>query len=154
MLDRVTRRFNASSGRSPWRHDSLLIAVALAALAPLQPARAVSPPPDGGYPGQNTAEGDFALNSLVGDQAIDNTAVGFQALKSLASGNLNTAVGFGALANDTANNNTAIGAQALQNKPLHKSNVKNLAQSNSLKDCRLHSLTSICINKIYENSLA
>ena len=35
------------------------------ALAPL--AQAVAPPPDGGYPGGNTAEGQSALSSLVRD---------------------------------------------------------------------------------------
>jgi hypothetical protein len=110
----TTLYLRKSIRRSPWRCGYLFIAVALAALAHLQTARAVSPPPDGGYPGQNTAEGDFALNSLVSDQAIDNTAVGYQTLQSLTSGNLNTAVGFDALANDTADNNTATGAQALE----------------------------------------
>ena len=37
-------------------------------------ARAVNPPPDGGYPGGNTAEGQNALLSLNND--IYNTATG------------------------------------------------------------------------------
>ena len=43
----------------------LLIALALtwAALSPT--TRAVMPPPDGGYPNRNTAEGDNALFSLT-----------------------------------------------------------------------------------------
>ena len=40
-----------------------LIALMLVALA--QNTQAVSPPPDGGYPGDNTAEGDNALFSLT-----------------------------------------------------------------------------------------
>ena len=40
--------------------------------------QAVSPPPDGGYPGQNTAEGDHALLRLTSGQ--NNTAIGFSAL--------------------------------------------------------------------------
>jgi hypothetical protein len=48
--------------RQPLRRDFLLIpiTIALAWLA-FSPARAVTPAPDGGYPGQNTAEGDDAL---------------------------------------------------------------------------------------------
>ncbi len=56
-----------SIGRSPLRLGFLLIGLALAlawfALSP--PAQAVTPPPDGGYFGFNTAEGAFALNSLT-----------------------------------------------------------------------------------------
>src|SRR5438477_9362268 len=49
----------------------------------------LSPPPDGGYPDQNTAEGDNALFSLtVGG---DNTAIGTNALYSNWGGNANTA---------------------------------------------------------------
>jgi hypothetical protein len=41
-------------------------------------AQAVSPPPDGGYPDDNTAEGTDALFKLT--SGIGNTAIGFQAL--------------------------------------------------------------------------
>ena len=47
---------------------SLYAAFALLAFACLRlspSAHAVSPPPDGGYPGGNTAEGDNALLSLT-----------------------------------------------------------------------------------------
>jgi hypothetical protein len=40
----------------------------------------VDPPPDGGYLGANTAEGEDALFNLNVDQGFDNTAVGSQAL--------------------------------------------------------------------------
>ena len=66
--------------RSPLRRGFLRIplAIALAWLAYLPTAQAVSPPPDGGYPGDNTAEGTNALFSLT--SGIYNTALGFDAL--------------------------------------------------------------------------
>ena len=60
---------------------------------------AVVPAPDGGYPGNNTAEGANALFSLT--SGIDNTALGFEALVSNTTGDFNTAEGFGALFNNT-----------------------------------------------------
>jgi hypothetical protein len=92
---------------------SLLIVFALACTA-LLPAKAfgVSPPPIGGYPGENTATGDFALLSLSSGR--DNTAIGFDALLSTTMGNFNTGIGAGALFNDTTGSfNTATGFQAL-----------------------------------------
>ena len=79
----------------------------------LQPiAQAVVPPPDGGYPGANTAEGQNALLSLT--TGTFNTAIGFFALKSNDLGNYNTAVGAGALvASSDSVMNTAVGAATL-----------------------------------------
>src|SRR5262249_17185232 len=74
-------------------------------------AQAVSPAPDGGYPGGNTAEGQNALLSLT--TGTYNTAVGLFSLESNASGNFNTAIGAGALFATTADENTATGAGAL-----------------------------------------
>ena len=71
------------------------ITFTLATFALLPIAQAVVPPPDGGYPGANTAEGQNALLSLT--TGTFNTAVGFFALKSNDLGNYNTAVGAGAL---------------------------------------------------------
>jgi len=71
----------------------------------------VSPPPDGGYPGGNTAEGQNALFSLT--TGGYNTAIGFLSLRSNQTNNLNTAVGAGTLLANTADANTAIGAGAL-----------------------------------------
>jgi len=73
--------------------------------------QAVSPPPDGGYPGGNTAEGDNALLSL--SSGLYNTGVGLDALLSITGGNFCTAVGAGTLLVNTADNNTATGAGAL-----------------------------------------
>ena len=79
--------------------------------------QAVVPPPDGGYPGGNTAEGASALFSLT--TGSYNTAVGFFSLRSNTIGSFNTATGAGALFLTSGNNpnsataNTATGAVAL-----------------------------------------
>jgi hypothetical protein len=85
----------------------------LACFAFLPQMQAVSPPPDGGYPGGNTAEGFNALFHLSTQDGAYNTAVGFYSLLSNTTGSLNTAVGAGALYLNTGHNNTASGAAAL-----------------------------------------
>ncbi|PYL22425.1 MAG: hypothetical protein DMF44_11080, partial [Verrucomicrobia bacterium] len=87
----TTLHLRKSIGRSPLGLGFLLIGLALAWFALSPPAQAVTPPPDGGYPGFNTAEGDFALNSLT--TGGGNTATGFSALFSLTTGTRNTATG-------------------------------------------------------------
>src|SRR5262245_24386490 len=90
----------------------LLIAGVLACIGLLPKAQAVVPPPDGGYPGNNTAEGQDALLSLT--SGVNNTAVGWFSLKSNRNGQLNTAVGAATLfSNVHASRNTAIGGAAL-----------------------------------------
>jgi len=75
-------------------------------------ALAVDPPPDGGYPNGNTAEGTDALFSVT--TGFDNTAVGFNALFSTTTGSANTATGWTALQNNTTGfNNTANGSNSL-----------------------------------------
>jgi hypothetical protein len=97
--------------RSPGRPGFLLISLLLVCFALPETAKAVSPAPDGGYAGGNTAEGQNALLSLT--TGIYNTAVGLFSLESNIAGNLNTAVGAGTLLTNTADNNTATGAGAL-----------------------------------------
>jgi hypothetical protein len=96
----------------------------LVCFALLPRAQAVSPTPDGDYPGANTAEGGpGALFSLT--TGTDNTAVGSQALFGLTTGVQNTAVGAQALFNNTANRNTAEGFRALINNTTGTSNTAN-----------------------------
>jgi len=90
---------------------SLILVSMLTGFAFLHTAHAVSPPPDGGYPGLNTAEGQNAFFSLT--SGIANTAVGWYSLKTNAIGNLNTGVGAGTLLLNTSHDNTAVGAAAL-----------------------------------------
>jgi trimeric autotransporter adhesin len=106
---------------------TFLIVTVCLALAPA--AFAVDPPPDGGYPNQNTAEGEDALfigghigaNTAIGYHALysddfgaSNTAVGSNALYSTSGAYFNTGVGADALSSDTgAGYNTAVGYSAL-----------------------------------------
>lgn len=92
-------------------HMSLIMTIGCLALLAVSEASAVSPPPDGGYPGGNTAEGTDALLSL--SSGTNNTAIGADALANNVSGNDNTAVGFQALLLATGNHNTALGSEAL-----------------------------------------
>src|SRR5438046_383085 len=104
---------NTSTARR-LRHGCLFLTLISALAAFLPTARAVDPPPDGGYPGANTAEGDFALSSLTTGE--DNTALGFKALAANTTGGQNTATGERALrSNTTGNSNTATGTETLTN---------------------------------------
>ena len=85
--------------------------------------QAVNPPPDGGYTGGNTAEGQNALFSLTNGGF--NTAVGFLSLRTNATGQLNTALGAGTLLANTADNNTAVGAGALLSNTTAGENTAN-----------------------------
>jgi hypothetical protein len=96
---------------------------ALACLAFIQHAQAVSPAPDGGYPGGNTAEGQNALFSL--SSGTYNTALGFSSLRSNTTGNLNTAIGAGTLLLNTGEDNTATGAAALLSNTTGAANTAN-----------------------------
>jgi hypothetical protein len=101
-----------SMNHPPLRRALLLVALASLALSPI--ARAVTPAPDGGYPNENTAEGDDALFSLT--TGVNNTAIGFNALYSNTTGIGNTAIGFDALySNTTGSANTAIGGGLFSN---------------------------------------
>jgi len=93
--------------------ESILLILSLVCIGLLPNVQAVSPPPDGGYLGGNTAEGQDALLSLT--SGLYNTAAGLYSLRALTGGSFNTAIGAGALLLNTANENTAIGAGALLN---------------------------------------
>ena len=103
-----------SIDRTLLRRAFLAGALGLAWMALACPAQALLPPPspDGGYPGNNTAEGDFALFSLT--SGVLNTAIGCLALNNNTSGGYNTANGSNALFQNTSgDNNTATGSAAL-----------------------------------------
>src|SRR5712664_2657955 len=95
---------------------TIALALGLVALSPM--TQAVVPPPDGGYPGGNTAEGQNALVSRttgISNTANQNTATGAGALLSNTTGDSNTANGtFALFTNSTGASNTAAGTSALQ----------------------------------------
>src|SRR5438874_10676579 len=108
----ATLRITRSQERSPWRRYLLLVPLLFATIAFSPVARAVDPPPDGGYANENTAEGDFALFSLA--TGSDNTAIGNGALFRDTTGSFNTAGCASALeSNITASSNTATGEESL-----------------------------------------
>lgn len=106
-----------------------LITIVIACFMPLPQLQAVSPAPDGGYPGGNTAEGQNALLNL--STGTYNTAIGLFTLESNTIGSLNTAVGTGALfanvggQNGDGNENTATGAGALLSNTTGTQNTAN-----------------------------
>src|ERR1700740_880254 len=99
----AARLCGAVSSRFAISPRSLLAIASLFAWFALSPARAVTPAPDGGYPGGNTAEGDSALFNLTTGR--NNTALGFDALFNNTTGSRNIALGLGAGANLTTGNN-------------------------------------------------
>ena len=100
-----------------------LIVFAFGCLALLPNAQAVSPPPDGGYPGGNAAEGQNALLSLT--SGTFNMAVGLYSLLSLTDASFNTAIGAGSLLANTGDSNTATGAGALLSNTTGRGNSAN-----------------------------
>ncbi len=129
-------------------------------------SHAVNPPPDGGYPGENTAEGTRALfslttgefNTAVGwlalqsnHQAWYNTAVGAGALFSNRGTQHNTAIGAGALFNNIGENNTANGAFALYNNMYGSGNTA--IGSNALySNTTVHANTAIGYGALFNNT--
>ena len=102
----------------------ILIAMMFVSLAAAGPnSQAVIPPPDGGYPGGNTAEGQNALFSLT--TGGFNTAVGYLSLRSDSTHSFNTAIGAGTLLANAANSNTATGAGALLSNTAGSGNTAN-----------------------------
>jgi hypothetical protein len=105
------------------RSGFTLIALALGFFALCPVAQAVSPPPDGGYSGGNTAEGQGALLSLT--TGTYNTAAGLFSLLSLTDGKFCTGIGAGTLLANTADENTATGAGALLSNSTGTGNTAN-----------------------------
>src|SRR6266496_3372095 len=100
------------------------ILIGIVCIGLLPKAQAVSPPPDGGYPGGNTAEGQDALFSLT--TGTYNTAVGSFSLRATTIGDFSTATGDRALFSNTiGSSNTANGSQALFRNTEGESNTAN-----------------------------
>jgi trimeric autotransporter adhesin len=100
------------------RTPRLVALFAFSCFALSELAQAVSPPPDGGYSGFNTAEGQNALFNL--STGVGNAAVGWFSLWSNTDGSYNTAVGAGTLlfnmgdqSTGEGTRNTAMGTVAL-----------------------------------------
>jgi hypothetical protein len=111
----TTLHLRKSIGRTALRTGFVLFTL-IAALVLVPTIQAVTPAPDGGYPGGNTAAGDDALFSLGSGLSNQyNTAIGYQALYRNAFGVWNTAIGTGALHENSADYNTAVGTNALWN---------------------------------------
>jgi hypothetical protein len=121
----TTLYLTKSIGRSPLRRGLprvqpiwiirgfLLVSLTLGCFTFSPRAQAVSLPPDGGYVGWNTAEGQDALFNLT--TGTFNTAIGGHALYGDTTGSANTAVGaFTLAANSSGDQNVAVGQGALR----------------------------------------
>jgi hypothetical protein len=105
----TTLHLKTSISRSLSRSSLFSIAIALTWFALVPMARAVDPPPDGGYPNANTAEGDDALFSVT--EGSENTAIGWIALFNNTTGSFKVATGSQALfSNTTGENNNTTGS--------------------------------------------
>lgn len=116
LLHRYLREAAAWLQASATHCRRVLVALGLLALS--QMAQAVSPAPDGGYPGFNTAEGANAIKNIT--SGVGDTAVGWFSLFSNTDGSFNTGVGAGTLLFNVGDqstgagvDNTAVGAAAL-----------------------------------------
>jgi Chaperone of endosialidase len=127
---------------------TLLLVILLAIVCFASRTEALDPPPDGGYPGGNTAEGQEALASLTSGDF--NTAVGFFSLVTTDTNDFNTGIGAGALFANTADNNTATGAAALLSNNSGSNNTANgsFSLSNNLTG---NSNTAVGHDALYSN---
>jgi hypothetical protein len=118
------------------------------ALLPL--AHAVVPPPDGGYPGSNTAEGTGALQNRT--TGVWNTALGFQSLFSDTTGSSNTATGLRSLfSNVNGVNNTATGVLALGGNTAGFNNVAVGWSALRVNSTGAHN-TAVGVNALFSNN--
>ena len=87
QLSLSTRRWVCSQASLGMKTNIRLLAIITLTLMNfglLATSEAVVPPPDGGYPGFNTAEGQTALSALT--TGIGNTAIGWRSLFSNTDG--------------------------------------------------------------------
>jgi hypothetical protein len=118
LLDRTDKAFVVSTSTMKGKlkmkkQDNTFKAIllVLGCLAFLPQMQAVSPVPDGCYPGFTTAEGCNALSHLTSGSG--NTGLGWYALFGTSTGSFNTGVGAGALTLNNEDSNTAVGTAAL-----------------------------------------
>jgi hypothetical protein len=151
MIYPPTQRTNPSIPGRNERRALLIMMIGWLTLFAVSKASAVSPPPDGGYPGENTAEGTNALLNLT--SGIDNTAVGFDALMMTQTSMENTAVGVAALgSNMSGNTNTAIGYETLTRNTTGNDNTAiggNALLSNTIG----HANTATGLNALFSNTM-
>jgi trimeric autotransporter adhesin len=143
---------NVTQLNQPFEHPDRALACVIWMIVSLSTlsARAVMPPPDGGYAGGNTAEGTQSLFNLT--TGLNNTALGYRVLFSDTTGSQNTgsgavalfanstgagnvAMGFRTLvANSTGSDNTGVGFEALTHNTIGVQNtgVGNLALANNV----------------------
>jgi trimeric autotransporter adhesin len=111
-LNHMKRAIKIQTASFPSGRHCRQVLFTLGFLALLPVAQAVTPAPDGGYRGYNTAEGQNALFSL--STGVYNTSVGAFSLYSDTTGAGNTAVGVNVLRNNvTGTFNTGVGLNAL-----------------------------------------
>ena len=129
-------------------HITHLIVISSLAVAPV--ALAVEPPPDGGYPDANTAEGEDALLNF--NKGRSNTALGFHALLNAHKASANTAVGANTLASlSDGGTNTAVGASALSATTTGYSNTAT-GQNSLLANTTGHENTASGLDALFSNT--
>jgi trimeric autotransporter adhesin len=139
-----------SMNRSPWWRAFLLTPLVVGCFALLPSAQAVTPAPDGGYPGHNTAEGTDALFSRT--TGVWDTAIGAQALYHDTTGTANTGLGYNALFNNIGGNgNTANGTFTLFSNTSGASNTA-LGNSALYKNTTGNSNTAMGASALHENT--
>jgi Chaperone of endosialidase len=117
------------------------------AVSPL--AQAVTPAPDGSYPGFNTAEGFDALLSLT--SGTFDTALGVNALKLDTTASFNTAVGAQALLHNNGSSNTAVGVNALLSNTVGSQNTA-VGQAALISNTSGDASTAIGFRALYNNT--
>jgi Chaperone of endosialidase len=150
MKTRFVKNPIGRSSRNCGRGAFLLVPLVFGCFALLSRAQAVDPPPDGGYPGANTAEGTQSLLGLT--SGIWNTALGFQALFTDTTGSFNTATGVRTLySNTTGYWNTATGVQTLYSNTTGFRNTANGVNALVFNTEGLDN-TATGVNALYSNT--
>jgi hypothetical protein len=129
----------------------IALGLVMACFVLLPGAQAVTPAPDGAYPGYNTAEGLNALLPAI--PGVWNTAIGAYALSSSAPGGLgNTAVGLNSLRHNTTGDfNNALGVNSLLFNSIGSQNVAIGNQALDLNTTASHN-TGVGFQALFANN--